>query len=643
MRLPAALTATPTNRASTDARSAAERFTAQPVPRLLQVNLVALMTGMAALLALVGAVLGYRWSEGNGFQRVAEIAAERLELYAATLESELGRLAHLPSLVAIDESVTSLFDPAASPADEAARRQAAESQLARLNARAGSLLIFAADLDGDVLASSEATPLPPARKAVLRQVARALQGQPYGFFAAGGADAGTDFYQAQSVQRDGRLLGWIVVRNNLGPLESTWIDLGVRSQSERLIVVDPNDVVILSSVPQWRYRPRAEDLTDSRAVAGDAPRYPEGALEGLRMTMLGASWQGAELVRVAGDEAPERRYLALERSVPTLGLRLVTLSDPSDVWRDAQLAAWGGGAAGGLVGVMAIYLLYRRRAMAQLFRARNALQAARDELEQQVHDRTRELRTANDELKRQIAQRLQVEDELLQAGKLAVLGQMSAGIAHEVNQPLTALQVLSSNTLRLLEAGRLQDVASNLQGVAEVVERMGRITRQLKTFARKADGGLAPVRLADAVSNALVLLGHRLRDGDVNWTVAVDLALRVRCDGTRLEQVLVNLIGNALDALQDAPVRRLRIEAAREGARVRVRVVDSGRGMSEAERARLFEPFFTTKPPGEGLGLGLVISSKIVREFGGTLMARAGSPGMVFEFDLEHAGGEQDV
>jgi two-component system C4-dicarboxylate transport sensor histidine kinase DctB len=118
----------------------------------------------------------------------------------------------------------------------------------------------------------------------------------------------------------------------------------------------------------------------------------------------------------------------------------------------------------------------------------------------------------------------------------------------------------------------------------------------------------------------------------------------VRCDTTRLEQVLVNLIGNAVDAMTDAPLRRLQLTAVAERSRVRVQVIDTGRGLSQAQQARLFEPFFTTKPAGQGLGLGLVISAKIVHEFGGTLVARSSDQGgMVFEFDLEQAGGEGDV
>ena len=278
----------------------------------------------------------------------------------------------------------------------------------------------------------------------------------------------------------------------------------------------------------------------------------------------------------------------------------------------------------------------RRRALRQLTAAQAELRQAHAQLEQLVDSRTAELRQTNDALKSQIAQRLQAEGELLQASKLAVLGQMSAGLSHEVNQPLTALRALARNSIRLLEAGRQDAVAANLQIMDDMVERMSQITRQLKSFARKAEQVTSAVSLLDCVRAALLLLEHRSRTLDLQVQAEVPAGLRVRAEANRLEQVLVNLFGNAIDAMQGETERRLRVlvRSLDAGRRVLVQVQDSGVGLSEAELARLFEPFFTTKPAGEGLGLGLVISAKIVHEFGGTLRAERLEQGMSFEFDL---------
>ena len=625
----------------------------RPLSRLLLANVVALATAATLALAALGFSMSLRWSERAGLERLAELAVERLELYAGTLEGELGRLAHLPALVALNEEVVAGLE-----GHDPAVRQRAQRRLAQINARAGSLLIYLLDPQGELQLSSAAVPLEVLERERLQRIAEALRAGRTGFFAAGDGSATTDFFHSAPVQRAGRVIGQVVVRINLAPLEATWVDLGVRARSEKLRVLDANDVLILSSVPGWKYLRLVAGLETAswpRLAAEEALHYPAQALQALRWAEREGAARGTQLLALRPPEAtgapregpheraPEGPLLAQERPVRALGLRLMTLSDPSELQREARRAGWGGAALGGLVGLLATYYLYRRRAVAQLFRARNELARARDELEQQVHERTQELRSTNAELKRQIEQRERAEDELVQAGKMAVLGQLSAGIAHEVNQPLTALRALSGNTLRLMDAGRLDDARRNLTSIEGAVERMARITSQLKSFARRASGRGEVVGLAQAVANAQFLLEHRLREADISLDLQLPEGLRVRCDGTRLEQVLVNLMGNAIDAMAGAASRRLGLRAWCEGPRVCVAVSDTGEGLKPEVRERLFEPFFTTKPAGQGLGLGLVISAQIVREFGGNLVPHPGAQGMEFRFDLEAVTGDKNV
>jgi two-component system C4-dicarboxylate transport sensor histidine kinase DctB len=188
----------------------------------------------------------------------------------------------------------------------------------------------------------------------------------------------------------------------------------------------------------------------------------------------------------------------------------------------------------------------------------------------------------------------------------------------------------------LLESGRTKTVAENLKAIDDMVERMGRITLQLKSFARKGASIATPVELDAAVKSVLLLLEHRLRAERIEVRVDLRPGLQVRGDINRLEQVLLNLATNAVDAMNGSSEKRLSITSAWIEGRAVVSVTDTGAGMDEEDFGHLFEPFFTTKPAGQGLGLGLVISSKIIREFGGTLRARRGDEGgMVFEFDLE--------
>ena len=612
-------------------------------PRALQLQRAApqLIAVLTVALVVVGMVVGYRVSERSGLSDLAAVASERLELYASNLETELARYAYLPSLIAIDEDVQALLDDP----HNAQVQQRARLKLARVNVRAGSILIFVTAADGEALAASNGYQRHggdvPGGRTPLPEAARNLGEDAPDFFASNEADGTTDYYFVHPVRRSGSYRGHIVVKVSLAPLEATWVDLGLRSQSEKLLVVDQNDVVIMSSVPAWKYRMLGSVNVEALQSSG---RYVGATLAPLGMSIERSAQSGSTVVRLADvQSAGHSLHLAQERPVVPLAVRLVTLSDPSDVWRQARYAAWGGGAGGAVLGLLALYWLHRRRALRQLFKARNALQQAHDQLERQVDERTRELRTTNDELKRQIAQRLQAEDELMQAGKLAVLGQMSAGISHEINQPLTALRALSRNTALLLQSGRTQAVADNLKAIDDMAERMGRITLQLKSFARKGGSTAQPVNLTSAVANVLLLLEHRLRIERIQVKVDVPDTLRVRADTNRLEQVLLNLFTNALDAMASTPDKQLTVSARVDDERVIVQVADSGEGMPEANLVRLFEPFFTTKPAGQGLGLGLVISSKIVREFGGTLRAHRAEQGMVFEFDLEAASKEAYV
>nr|WP_295083243.1 ATP-binding protein [uncultured Roseateles sp.] len=617
--------------------------------RLSHPSIVASLT--LALIAL-GLNIGHSLSERAGMEQLAAVAAERLELYAASLEAQLARYDYLPSLIAIDQDLMAAL---AQPGDATARQRASR-KLARINVRAGLGLIFICDAQGRVIASSDdyasshaiAPKQEPPAETLMRRLGKQLGAGSGQFFAANEANASTDYLLSQNLQRDGRVVGQVVVMLNLAPLEATWVDQGMRSQGEKLLVVDSNDVVIMSSVPAWKYRLLNRGSAERHAELLASGRYASLLGPDLALATEDLNQQDTSLVQVPAIDGDTRRrpLLAQERPIVPLALRLVTLSDPSEVWRHARYAAWGGAAVGASLGLLLLYLAYRRRALEQLFRASEALKQAHSELEQQVAERTQELRHSNSELKHQINQRLQAEDELMQAGKLAVLGQMSAGISHEINQPLTALRALSRNSLLLLEKGRNSTVAENLRAIDAMVERMTAITRQLKSFARKAEAAQAPVSLLAAIQGARTLLQHRIQAEQVALQIDVSEQLRVSCDGNRLEQVLVNLIGNAIDAMQTSASKTLRIYTEMHEARLSLLISDSGAGMAEDLLPRLFEPFFTTKPAGQGLGLGLVISSKIVHEFGGQLRARNNPPpatGMTFEFDLALSPKESHV
>jgi C4-dicarboxylate-specific signal transduction histidine kinase len=310
--------------------------------------------------------------------------------------------------------------------------------------------------------------------------------------------------------------------------------------------------------------------------------------------------------------------------------QLLTFSDLSAVRKQAVLVSLLSCVAAAFLSLLWLVVYQRRRILAQKLHAKRLLEQANARLENTVMRRTKALSETNVRLRQEVAERVQAEltlreaqDGLVQSAKMAVLGQLSTGITHELAQPLGAIRTLSGNTSEFLKRGDLVTVDSNLSLISRLADQMGGIIQPLKSYARKAPATPASTDIAQAVNNALLLFVSRLRSEGVTLINDCQESHTIAwCDPNRLEQVIVNLIGNALDAMRDAPLKTLTIQAhATPQGRVHLSFSDSGAGMAAHILPRLFEPFFTTKPVGIGLGLGLSISRDIVRECQGDLRA----------------------
>lgn len=600
-----------------------------------------------AWLTASAAIVAWTLSERMGFSRLINTAVHQLDLYATGIESELAKYESLPSMLELDEEI---FATLKKP-DDAELRAKANRTLLNLKVRAGSLAIRLMDPRGVVLASSdwlESGSLVGRDLSSTDFYKQALQSGRARTFVAESTRGAPEYEFAHTMTRRGQVVGVVAVRVSLESIESTWIEYAAGSQSEKLLVIDDNGVIIMSSNPAWRYKTMAALPPERREALMRGGRYSSAPLEPLPLAVERPLEFGSRLVRLRGQDPNKgdadagELYIAEEQKMSRPGWQLMTLSSTANVRRDAWHNAIVGAAIGTLVGLLGHYLVQRRRVIAQLLAARADIQRANEELETRVQARTMELLEANEALIGEIAKHKLTEqnlraaqDELVQSSRLAVLGQMSAGITHEINQPLQALRALSDNCRQLLKAGRTDGVDFNLGLIADLTDRMGRITKQLKAFARKGPVHHDSVRLAGAVANVLELLCARIRAEHVAVEVDVAEGLRVACDSHRLEQVLLNLFSNALDAMKDRGFRSLGIAAEVAGDRVRVRITDTGTGLPDEVLNQLFKPFFSTKPPGEGLGLGLVISSSIVRETGGTLRGYNLPGGAAFEFDLQ--------
>ncbi len=574
----------------------------------------ALRWSAALALVALAAFVGQRIALQAGLARLSEAAEHRLDMIATGLDAELTRFDYLPALLEMTPVVPELLR---APAD-ATLRDAANRYLAGVNATARAEMLYVLDARGTSLAASDwdqpGTTLGQDFSFRPYMIDALAQGRGH-FYGVGITSRRPGYYLSYALRRE-QSLGVVAVKINLEDNESAW-----RKLPGDVVVVDQRGVVILSTREDLKFRPlRPLDAAQRAEVQRSRP-YGEAALSPLRWERTRALAPGVERVRVEGTE-----MLASSRALRNAPWQLLTLDDLAALRVGARNAA-----ATAALGMVALLLLgvalWHRRPPARHNLANQAAQqAAHDSLEAMVAARTAQLRAA--------------QDELVQAGKMAALGQMSAGLAHELNQPLTAMRTLSESAGILLDHGRDDEVRANLQRIRDMVDRLARLTAQLKTFSHKSRLGPAPVSLAHAIDDARVIVAGAERRHGVEVEVDIDPPqLAVMADEAALGSVLVNLMRNAIEAMEEMPQRVLRLEG-RLGAdgRAVLTVSDTGPGIREDVAPRLFEPFVTTKAAGAGLGLGLVLCAQLVRAMNGGLQAanRDGA-GAYFVVDLPAA------
>lgn len=585
----------------------------------------------------------HRIAQQIGIADLQATGLHRLDLYTASLEREIGKYAFLPGTLGLERDVINLLKQ---PADSKLAPQV-DAYLEQLNDRAGTLSIYVINTAGHIVASSNwrrADSFVGEDMSFRPYFRDAIDNGSGRYFGIGTTRGEPGYYLASTLVDDTRTLGVAVIKVSLEQLEKSWSTVEAPA-----IVSDENGVVILGSVADWKFTTLRPLDETTRNAFDQTQQYNRRALTPLGLKELRELDHGARLVSIAKG-GPEMasvfpvagRFLAQSRLLPGTPWTLTVLSRLDLVDDIAQSRAAVAAVVAALLFMLGLMGNERRRHLKDRLAAREALQKAHDELERKVEERTSDLSATNQLLQAEITERIRAEqtlraaqDELVQAGKLAVIGQLSTGIAHELNQPLAALRTLSGNSVRFLDRGDLGTTRSNLERIAQLADRMGQITGQLRTFARKSSGPLQPMPLCRALDNSLALLESRLIHANTELRRHCPLPEPVAlCDANRLEQVLINLIGNALDAMEGQPTPCIELGCESIGGLARLTVRDHGPGLDEEAIRHLFEPFFTTKQAGAGLGLGLTISAGIIRDFGGTLSGE-NHPGGGAIFTLE--------
>lgn len=423
-------------------------------------------------------------------------------------------------------------------------------------------------------------------------------------------------------------IGVVVVKISLGDLEQAWSE-----GADAVALADADGIVFLSSDSNWRYRTLAPLAADTQDRLLQTRQYGDSALQTLPIRPA-RSARGSEmlagtrsdLVRLAG-QGPAPALLMQTAPVGPLAWKLILFSSTEAAFAAARDVAIATALAFALAALLIITLWLRRSRLQERRAARIELQRVSDELETRIAERTQVLVDANSSMESKLSELGEAErmlratqDHAIQAGKLAVLGQMSAGIVHEIAQPLTAMRILSENARKLLSAKEFAEADGNMIEIGDLCRKAGSIVGELKGFAQKSVETFEPVLVGQVISDAVTLV--RRESAGVEFDVRPpSRPVWISGNSVRLEQVLINLLRNAIDAMKDSARKCISVRLELDERHVVLRVRDTGSGISPEAGERLFEPFFTTKAPGHGLGLGLAISASIVQAMHGEMRA----------------------
>ena len=554
-----------------------------------------LLVGLFCIMALsviyyTNQMLSQRFTEAT--RNRAEV---RLTLYVGNLMSELQRNSIVPQLLARDPELIGALN-SADYSRSTARLLSFVDEIG-----AASLMLF--DRDGRVVAATDRSRLGENHK-VDSYFIEAQRANSTVFTSIQRNSEGYIFLYSRRIEASGVALGVISVEVDLQKLERSWA-----GTLDAVIVKDSSGTIILATEPRWR------GLDEGTATALQAA--PSSLERALRATQ---DWNSLSVDAYVRGEAVLRR----EMRVPFQGWSMVSYTAYASIREQVN-------------GVLALEIMGFALFAALAFWVRTRRASSRIVLFQRE---SAELRQLNARLQREIAEREKVEktlqvaeQTLAQSSKLAVLGEMSAAVSHELNQPLAAMKTYLAGARLLLQRKRLDEALSSFQRIDDLIDRMGAITRQLKSYARKGAEAFEPVDTRAALSSALAMMEPQLKTRKVNIarTLPTDPAM-ILGDRLRLEQVIINLLRNALDATKGVKDPSIDIILA-VGETVSLTIRDNGTGIDDLDA--LFEPFYTTKQPGDGVGLGLAISSGIVNDLGGRLTARnAKVGGAVFELQL---------
>jgi two-component system C4-dicarboxylate transport sensor histidine kinase DctB len=553
-------------------------------------------------------------------------ASSALRLAVSALSGQLKRYEPLPALIADHDDIKELLSQ---PANHDLRRTA-NLYLKEINGLLKSSDIYVMTMDGETIAASnydDPATFVGQNFSYRPYFQDAAEGRQARFYALGTTSAKRGYYFASPVKVAGAIRGVIVFKVDIDAIEGSW-----RGGEYKIIVNDPEGIIFMSGSAAWLYSSVLPLTRDRLARTAESRRYSDAVLKELPIQR--SQLADHALMRIAEPDGA-REYLTLSQYVGDADWTVSVLMDTGSVYSQARTTIVALVLLICVAGLVGGVLIQRRARLNERIEMESRAKA---ELEHRVEERTADLARVNIELR-------QTQADLIQAGKLAGLGQMSAALSHEFNQPLAAAKTYADSAALLLDRKRYDEAQGNLLRISSLIDRMAAISRHLRNFARKPNEKLGPVSVEDVLRDTLEIASARLATAHAE--VLSDLGTPppvVRAGSVRLQQVLVNIISNAADVVEGLEDRRIHVSARYEGERVVIEVRDHGPGVQPAIAERIFDPFFTTKGVGKGLGLGLSISYNIIKDFGGNLtVSNHPEGGAIFRVELDAAMTEREA
>ena len=397
------------------------------------------------------------------------------------------------------------------------------------------------------------------------------------------------FFYSRKIENDQRVLGVLSIEVDLKKFENSW-----KSAGERIFISNGEGKIVLATEPTWKGL--SEDLAWKNQNSKNIIKRGYSVAKG---------WVDSnESDQYFNDSS----FVRFNKNIPILNWKMSSFENYSGVRERVNTILALEILIFLLLLVLSLYSLNRKKILRlNLF----------EEETIKLRELSKKLETEMEQRKRVEKNLLAVEQTLEQHSKLAALGEMSAAISHELNQPLAAMKTYLAGASLLLKRNRPQETVAALMRIDSLIHRMGEITKQLKSFARKNTESFVPLNFNDAILEAMSIMEPQLKQSGIKIDTNIPSEpVLIVGDQQRLEQVIINLIRNAIDALDDTELPSITISLYKNNS-VRFSIRDNGKGINDLEK--LFEPFQTSKDPGKGLGLGLAISSNIISELGGSL------------------------